>query len=69
MTSSPFAFGFDFGRVDCLASAPHPPARQRAISLPTQTVEIPYWRATDPWDWPASTASTITRFFDMRPKG
>ena len=42
--------GFDFGRVDCLATASHPPARQRATSLPTQTVEIPYWRATDPWD-------------------
>ncbi len=57
--SSPVAFGFDRGRVDFFSTASQPPARHRATSLPTQTVEIPYCRATDPCDWPARTASTL----------
>ena len=44
------ARGFDFGRVDCFSTASQPPTRQRPTSLPTHTVEIPYWRATAPWD-------------------
>ena len=48
--SSPVAFGFDLGRVDFFSTASQPPARHRATSLPTQTVEIPYCRATDPCD-------------------
>jgi len=56
---------FDRGRVDFFSTASQPPARHRATSLPTQTVEIPYCRATDPCDWPARTASTMTRFFDI----
>ena len=48
--SSPVAFGFDRGRVDLFSTASQPPARHRATSLPTQTVEIPYCRATDPCD-------------------
>ena len=48
--SSPVAFGFDRGRVVCFSTASQPPARHRATSLPTQTVEIPYCRATDPCD-------------------
>ena len=33
--------------------------------LAAQTLEIPYGRATAPWDGPASTASTMIRFFDI----
>ena len=46
----PLAFGLVLGRVDCFSTASQPPVRHRATSLPTQTVEIPYWRATAPWD-------------------
>jgi hypothetical protein len=44
------AFGFVLGLVDRFSSASQPPDRHRATSLPTQTLEIPYWRATAPWD-------------------
>ena len=44
--SSPVTFGFDLGRVDFFSTASQPPARHRAASLPTQTVDIPYCRAT-----------------------
>lgn len=54
-----------FGRAVRFSTASQPPSRHRATTLPTQTLEIPCCRVTAPWDCPASTASTMTRFFDI----
>jgi len=65
--SSGLAFGLVLGPVDCFSIASQPPVRERATNVPTQAVEIPYWRASAPWDRLASTAWTITRYFDIPP--